>query len=87
MKCKIEKRATANCCSSQRVDKVYMPADFRHAGRLSKKAAGEEGRSRQYDGTAMSHDEASKVPQIKDFGNCIDKINEKFSPAFYSIFF
>ena len=35
--------------------------------------AGEEGRSRQYEGTAMSHDEASKVPQIIAFGNFIDK--------------
>ena len=32
-------------------------------------AAGEEERSRQYKGTAMSYDEASKVPQIKTFGN------------------
>ena len=35
--------------------------------------AGEEGRSGQYEGTAMSHDEASKVPQIIAFGNFIDK--------------
>ncbi|MBE7049412.1 MAG: hypothetical protein E7394_01400 [Ruminococcaceae bacterium] len=35
--------------------------------------AGKEWRSRQYEGTAMSHDEASKVPQIVAFGSLIDK--------------
>ncbi|MBE7050144.1 MAG: hypothetical protein E7394_05155 [Ruminococcaceae bacterium] len=35
--------------------------------------AGEEWRSRQYEGTAMSHDEASKVPKIVAFGCLIDK--------------
>ncbi len=35
--------------------------------------AGKEERSRQYDGMAMSSDEASKVPQIKTFVNYIYK--------------
>ena len=35
--------------------------------------AGKEERSRQYDGTAMSSDAASKVPQIKTFVNYIYK--------------
>ncbi len=40
--------------------------------------AGKEWRNRQYDCTAMSHSEASKVPEIKTFGNEVYKsvINE-----------
>ena len=48
--------------SSQRVDKVDTLI------RRTKMDAGEEARSRQYKGTAMSDDEASKVCKIAAFG-------------------
>ena len=56
------KEAKTNLFSPQRVDKVDTLI------RRTKMDAGEEARSRQYKGTAMSDDEASKVCKIAAFG-------------------
>jgi len=49
--------------------------------------AGKEWRSRQYEGTAMSRDEVSKVPQIVALDSLIDKsiINICFTINYYYI--
>ena len=58
----VKKKKSAKNCRFQRVDKVDTLI------RRTKMDAGEEARSRQYKGTAMSDDEASKVCKIAAFG-------------------